>query len=69
MQICQIYQSSVVNGSIQVAIVAVQQQSGSTECGVTAIANAYHALCGDDLAKLKFAEVDSMRKHLAKYEL
>ena len=33
-----------------------------------AIANAYHALCGDDVAKIKFAGVDSMRDHLVRYD-
>ena len=46
--------------------VAVQQQT--MECGVMAIANAYHAICGDDLAKVSFAEVDSMRNHLSRYD-
>ena len=63
LQICQIYQNAVVNGSL---LVAVQQQTGSIECGVMAIANAYHAICGDDLSKLRFAEVDSMRNHLSR---
>ena len=67
-QICQIYQSAVVNDRLRVAVVAVQQQTGSTECGVMAIANAYHGICGDDLAKVRFAEVDSMRNHLSRYD-
>ena len=67
-QICQIYQNAVVNGRLVVAAVAVQQQTGSTECGVMAIANANHDICGDDLSKLRFAEVDSMRNHLSRYD-
>ena len=53
-----------MNDRLRVAVVAVQQQTGSTECGVMAIANAYHGICGDDLAKVRFAEVDSMRNHM-----
>ena len=57
-----------MNDRLRVAVVAVQQQTGSTECGVMAIANAYHGICGDDLAKVRFAEVDSMRNHLSRYD-
>ena len=56
----------MVNGRLVVAAVAVQQQTGSTECGVMAIVNAYRDICGDDLSKLRFAEVDSMRNHLSR---
>ena len=62
-QICQVYRNAVVNGSLPVA---VQQQTGSSECRVMAIANAYHAVSGDDLPKLKFLEVHSMRNHLSR---
>ena len=41
LQICQVYQKAVENDGLLVAVAAVQQQSGSTECGVMAIANAY----------------------------
>ena len=64
-QICQIYQSAV---RLRVAVVEVQQQNGSTECGVMTITNAYHAISGDDLAKVSFTEVDSMRNHLSRYD-
>ena len=66
LQICQVYRNAVVNGGLLVVVIVVQQQTGSTECGVMAIANAYHAASGDDLSKLQFAETNSMRNHLSK---
>ena len=54
-----------MNGNLLVAVVPVQQQTGSTECGVMAIVNAYHAMCGDDLAIVTFSEELDMRKHLS----
>ena len=66
LQICEVYCNAVVNGSLLVAAIAVQQQAGSTECGVMGIANAYHAISGDDLSKLQFLEVKSMRNHLSR---
>ena len=39
------YQNAVVDERLLVAVVAVQQQTGATECGVMAIANGYHAVC------------------------
>ena len=62
-QICQIYRSAK---GLRDVVVAVQQQT--MECGVIAIANAYHTICGDDMAKVSFAEVDSMRNHLYRYD-
>ena len=44
----------MVNVSLLVAVVAVQQQPGKTECGVMAIANGYHAICRDDLSKVSY---------------
>ena len=55
-----------MNGGLLVAIIAVQQQTGLAECGVMAIANAYHAASGDDLSKLQFVEASSMRNHLSR---
>ena len=63
-QICQIYQNAVVDERLLVAVVAVQQQTGATECGVMAIANGYHAVCGDDLSKVSFVP-EEMRGHLS----
>ena len=44
-------------------MVPVQQQVGNSICGVMAIANGYHAVCGDDLATLTFHQ-EEMRNHL-----
>ena len=44
---------------------AVQQQTGKTECGVMAIANGYHAICGDDLSKVSYIS-EKIREHLSK---
>ena len=63
-QICQVYLNAVVDERLLVAVVAVQQQTGVTECGVMAIANGYHAVCGDDLSKVYFIP-EEMRGHLS----
>ena len=63
-QICQVYQNAIIDGNLLVSVIGVQQQKGSTECGVMAIANGYHALCGDDLSTISFAE-NRMRDHLS----
>ena len=55
-----------MNGGLLVTVIAVQQQTGYTECGVMAIANAYYAASGDDLSKLQFVEANSIRNHLSK---
>ena len=62
-QICQVYQNAVVDENL-VAVVTVQQQTGTTECGVMAIANGYHAVCGDNLSKVTFIPM-KMREHLS----
>ena len=38
-------------------------QQGETDCGLFAIAFAYHAARGDDLSKIKFHQ-EKMRQHL-----
>ena len=43
--------------------VPVQQQSGITDCGVFAVAFAYHAAIGDELKRIIFDQ-GQMRKHL-----
>ena len=65
-QICKVYQNVVVDDNLLVAVVAVQQQTGSSECGVMAIANGYHAIRGDDPSQISFVEDSEMRKHLSK---
>ena len=48
-QICRIYANAATEGNILVTVVPVQQQIGTSICGVMAIANGYHAVCGDSI--------------------
>ena len=48
---------------LQIEVAAVQMQQGETDCGLFAIAFAYHAARGDDLSKIKFHQ-EKVRKHL-----
>ena len=41
-------------GSLSILCRPVQQQSGSTDCGVFAVAFAYHAVIGDELESISF---------------
>ena len=63
-QICQVYQNAVMDERLLVPVVAVQQQTGATECGVMAITNGYHAVYGDDLSEVSFIP-EEMRGHLS----
>ena len=51
--------------SLIVTSVPVQQQEGSTDCGLFAIANAFHAAQGDSVSGLHFDQ-GKMREHLSK---
>ena len=62
-QICQMYTDAAKEGSILVTVVPVQQQIGTSICSVMAIANGYHAICGENSATLKFNQ-DELRNHL-----
>ena len=64
-QICQVYQSAIIDGNLLVTTVAVQQQKGLTKCSIMAIANGYHVVRGNNLSTIiiNFAE-DQMRDHL-----
>lgn len=42
------------DGLLTITKVGVQQQKGMTDCGLFAIAFAYHSAQGDDVAKLEF---------------
>ena len=53
------------NGNLLVTVAAVQQQTGASECGVMAIANGYHAICGNNLATMTFKQ-EEMRNHLSR---
>ena len=59
------YRNALVDGSLPIAVMAVQQQTGATERGVMAIANGYHAICGDDLSKVSYIP-EKMREHLSR---
>jgi len=48
---------------LEVKVPAVQGQSGVKDCGVFAIAFAYHAARGDDLSKMRFHQ-ERLRPHL-----
>ena len=54
----------MVDENLLVAVVTVQQQTGTTECDVMAITNGYHAVCGDDLSRVSFIPT-KMREHLS----
>ena len=52
-----------VDPHLVVHIPPVQQQKGSADCGLYAIAFAVHAACGDDVMNLEFDQAQ-MRSHL-----
>ena len=64
-QICEIYQPAKKNGMITVTVVPVQQQVGSTSCGLYSIAAALNAALGENLRKVTY-EPSQMRDHLEK---
>ncbi len=64
-QIAAIYGDVAKKSAIMVTRVAVQQQSGSVDCGLFAIAYAFHAALGDDVSQLRFNQ-SQMRRHLLK---
>ena len=51
------------DGLLTITKVGVQQQKGMTDCGLFAIAFAYHSARGDDVSKLEFDQ-SIMRQHL-----
>ena len=55
----------VVDPHIAVCIPNIPQQQGVADCGVYAIAYAFHAARGDDLEKMTFDQA-TMREHLAR---
>ena len=62
-QIAMIYQDVVRDHGLLVTRVPVQQQMGSTDCGLFAIAYAFYAAWGNQLTKLCFDQ-SKMRQHL-----
>ena len=63
-QICRAYRDTASEGNILVTVVPVPQQDDDSICGVMAIANGYHAICGNNLATLTYIQ-EEMRNHLA----
>ena len=53
------------NGLLLTVVPIQQQKSGSNNCGLFAIAAAYHVAKGDDLGSFTLDE-DKLRSHLAK---
>ena len=72
-QLCQIYKALIqINkgeeesaGKLVVNVTQVQQQSGSSDCGIFAIAYALHNVLGHSLAETKFNQA-MKRSHLLK---
>ena len=52
-----------VDPHIKVYVPAIQQQTGDNDCGVFAVAYAFHALLGDNIETLEFDQ-SKMRLHL-----
>ena len=62
-QIAQLYSCAAQNGMIKVKAVPMQQQTGSTDCGLFSIAAAVHVALGDSMADTSFAQ-EKLRDHL-----
>ena len=62
-QIAIIYKEATQSNVLTVRAIPVQQQTGGVDCGLFAIAFAYHAALGENLGKVTF-EQESLRKHL-----
>lgn len=54
-QLVQIYRPAIQNDGLIVTAVPVQQQTGSIDCGLFAIAFAYHAALGDNMRALSYS--------------
>ena len=68
-QLARIYghlEGSIEDNGLTIHHVAVQKQEGTLDCGLFAIAFAYHAALGDDLQKVTFDQ-DKLRSHLVTY--
>ena len=67
LQIAQMYRPLIASNGLLLTVVSIQQQkSGSNNCGLFAIAAAYHAANGDDLGSLTLDE-EKLRSYLARY--
>ena len=58
-----LYRPVVRNGTLMATANSIQQQEGSTDCGVLSVAAAYHCAMGDDFGGVTF-EQSAMRRHL-----
>jgi len=47
-QLVRLYRPAVRNGTLMVTANSIQQQEGSTDCGVFSVAAAYHCVMGND---------------------
>ena len=66
LQIAQMYKPLIAHNGLLLSVASIQQQSsGSNNCGLFAIAAAYHALQGDNLDTITLNE-DKMRPHLVR---
>ena len=67
VQLAQIYRLAIQEEDgdkcLEIKVPAVQQQRGKVDCGVFAVAYAFHAARGDDLRAIEFQQ-DRMRSHL-----
>lgn len=63
IQLAQMYGAARKNNHLIIKQMRVQQQSNGRDCGLFAIAYAFHASLGDDLTKLNF-NCNQMRQHL-----
>ena len=66
IQLARIYghlEGSIEDGGLTIHHVSVQKQEGTKDCGVYAIAFAYHAALGENLEEITF-DKDKLRSHL-----
>lgn len=63
IHLAQIYKEVAKDRMLDVDIVSVQQQKGTTDCGVYSIANAFNAAIGKDVEKITYNN-EKMREHL-----
>ena len=63
IQLSVIYRNAVKDKHLAVTSISVQQQKKGRDCGLFAIAFAYHMARGDDVTKISFNQ-SMMRQHL-----
>ena len=61
-QLVQIYRLAIKNDGLIVTSIPVQQQTGSVDCELFAVAFAYHAALGDNMRTVAFKQ-STMRQH------